>query len=234
MWVFSEIADGIVAGLTGAERQLAEEQAVAGLDSMREIDLHPLIARSIEDLGYGIEREAVFPGQHAAAVKRSARARCDVVVLPEAGRRLEDPAAEQAVLLASEGTLFDGLADEMGPLDEPVAAGEALWLEIKGVAQHAYVEGVPGPNRLYGSKLVRGVMEDVVKLASDPSLWHAAAVMLLFAESEEIARHDLAAVAHQLLDDDVPVGVPEIRGTPILDRVGNAWCGVGVYPVKVG
>lgn len=234
MWRLSEIAEAVAGGILAEDRALVQEQAVHGLDARREIDLHPLIARSIGDLGYGIEREVVFPGELAAGVRKSARARCDVVVLPEPGRRLEDPAAEQAVLNASEGTLFAGLAHDLAPDDDPVPAGEALWLEIKSVAQHAYTDGVPGANRAYATQLVKGVMGDVVKLASDPSLWHAASLMILFAESKAIAEHDLAAIAHTLLDQDAPVGVPEIEGVPILDRAGNAWCGVGVFPVRVG
>jgi hypothetical protein len=169
-------------------------------------------------------------------VRKSHRARCDLVLLPEPGQRLEDPALEQAVLAASEGTLFAEVAHEIeeGRSSPKVPAGEAYWLEVKAVAQHAYVDGVPGPNRAYATQLVRGVMEDLIKLASDPSIWHAGAVLLLFAESEAIARHDLAATAHALLTDDVPIGTPEITGTAIEDRAGNAWCGVGLFPLRVG
>jgi len=237
MWRVSDIAGCIADGIGSGDRALIEEQSVLGLDARREIDLHPLIADSVGDLGLGVDREVLYPGEHTRAVRKSARARCDLVLLPELGQQLEDPAQEQAVLAASEGTLFAGVAHDMHagePTAVTVGAGEAYWLEVKAVAQHAYVDGVPAPNRAYATQIVKGVMDDVIKLASDPSIWHAGVLLLLFAENEAIAHHDLAAAAHAMLSDDVPIGTPEIAGTPIEDRAGNAWCGVGLFPVRIG
>lgn len=235
MWPLSDIARGIAEGLGVADAALREEHSVLGLDARREIDLHPEIADSIGHLGFGVEREVLYPGEHTRAVRKSNRARCDLVLLPERGQRLEDPAHEQAILAASEDTLFAPVAHEIRADrgGDIVAAGDAFWLEIKSTAQHAYVDGVPGPNRAYATQLVKGIMGDAIKLASDAAVWHAGALLLLFAESEEIATHDLAAAGHKLLSEDVPIGSPEITGVPIEDRAGNAWCGVGLFPIRI-
>ncbi|MEM9372573.1 MAG: hypothetical protein AAGA55_02935 [Planctomycetota bacterium] len=236
MWPLSEIASGIAEGLGAVDRALSEEQAVLGLDAMGEIALHPGLADALDRLGFGVLREVLYPGEHAREVRRSERARCDLVLLPEAGQTLRDPAAEQAILNASEGTLFAPVAhriqEEAGA--GVVDAGEAFWLEVKSVGQHAFSDGVPRQNRAYSDQIIHGVRQDIIKLASDPSIWHAASLLLLFTETEEIANHDLAAAAHTMLSDDVPIGAPEVSGLPIDDRAGNAWCGVGIFPVRIG
>lgn len=234
MWRIDEILACMVGGLADWDARARAEQAVHGIDALPEVALHPVFAEALSTAGFGVLREVLYPGEHTAPVRRSARARCDLVVLPEPGMRLMDPAAEQAALLAAEQTLFSGVADELRPAEDGVPPGDACWLEVKAVAQHAFVDGVPGPNRAYADQLVRGATGDLVKLARDPSIWTGAAVVVLFCESEAVARHDLAAVGHRLLDADLPLGAPEIGGTPIDDRAGNAWCGLGFYPLRPG
>lgn len=238
MWRMSDMLAALTDGIGSLDARLLAEQAVHGVDALEETALHPVLGEGISAAGFGVVREVVYPGEHAAGVRRSARARCDLVVLPGPGMVLEDPATEQATLNAGEGTLFAGIAAELAA--EPgrgagvVSPADACWLEVKSVAQHAYVDGVPAPNRTYADQLVRGPMADLVKLAKDPSIWTAASVVVLFCETEEIGRHDLGRLAHKLLDLDAPLGVPDIGGVAIQDRVGNAWCGVGVYPLRVG
>ncbi len=234
MWRMGEILTALVEGVGALDARLRSEQSVHGVDALDELALHPVLAEALSAAGFGVLREVVYPGQHTAPVRRSARARCDLVVLPEPGMALEDPAAEQALLLAGEATLFAGLSAELAPAGGGIAPADACWLEVKSVAQHAFVEGVPGPNRGYADQLVRGPMADLVKLARDPSIWTAAAVVVLFCESDAVAAHDLHAAAHRLLDAELPVGNPEIGGVAIDDRVGNAWCGVGLYPLRAG
>lgn len=237
MWPLSDITAGVAEALASADRALRDEQAVTGLDARREIDLHPSIAAAFPTLGYGVQREVLYPGEHTRAVRRSNRARCDLVLLPEVSQRLEDPAEEQAVLAASENTLFADIAHQINDpsrTSDVVTAGEAFWMEIKSIAQHAYVDGVPSPNRSYATQLVKGLMQDVIKLASDPSIWHAGTLLVVFAEEESIASHDIAAAGHTMLSEDVPIGVPEISGVAIEDRAGNAWCGLGLFPVRTG
>ena len=237
MWRMSEILGSLAEGIGSQDRRLLDEQAVHGLDALDEVALHPLAGEALSAAGFGVLREVVYPGEQAAGIRRSARARCDLVLLPEPGMTLEDPAAEQARLDAAIGTLFaDAAADLALAADAPgvVHAADACWLELKSVAQHAFVDGVPGPNRSYADQIVRGPLADLVKLARDPSVWTGASVVLLFCESESVARHDLNAAAHRLLDADLPLGTPEIGGVPIEDRAGNAWCGIGVYPLRAG
>ncbi len=233
MWRVSAILEASCDAVRSLDETLRDEQAVHGVDSIDEVGLHPVLAGGLMEAGFGVVREVVYPGEHAAGLKRSKRARCDLVLLPEPGLTLEDPATEQAVLNRAEGTLFGELAHAIDESVPRVPAGDAYWLEIKAVAQHAFVDGVPVSNRAYESSLVKGVMGDAIKLAADASIWSAGAMLILFAASEEIANHDLHAVAHRLLDQEVPVGTPEIGGVPIEDRAGNAWCGIGLFPIRI-
>lgn len=232
MWRMSDVLACVEEGVARLDAALLDEQAVHGIDALTEVALHPVLAESLSAGGFGVLREVVYPGEHALPVRRSARARCDLVLLPEPGQSLEDPAEEQAELLGGESTLFAGLAHRMGSTTDRVRSADACWLEVKSVAQLAYVDGVPVPNRAYTDQLVKGPMADLVKLARDPSIWSGASVVLLFCRIEEVGRHDLSQLAHRLLDQELPIGTPEIGGVPIEDRVGNAWCGVGVFPVR--
>lgn len=234
MWRVHDILNAAVDGVGSLNSRLRDEQAVLGVDALDEVGLHPVLAGALMGAGLGVRREVVYPGEHTAPVRRSARARCDLVLLADRGRNLEDPASEQTALSAAEGTLFGAIAHEIQPTRPGVPVGEAFWLEVKAVAQHAYVDGVPGPNRAYGDRLVRGVVCDLVKLAKDPSIWFGAAMIVLFTETQGVAEHDLGVLTNRCLDADLPVAGLEIGGTPIDERVGNGWCGIGVLPVRVG
>ena len=238
MWRMSDMLAALTDGVGSLDARLLAEQAVHGVDALAEVALHPVLAEGISAAGFGVVREVLYPGEHASSVRRSARARCDLVVLPEPGMVLEDPATEQATLNAGEGTLFAGLAAELEVRPTPgagvVTPADACWLEVKSVAQHAYVDGVPVPNRTYADQLLRGPMADLVKLAKDPSIWTAASVVVLFCETEAVGRHDLGQLAHRLLDQEAPLGTPEIGGVAIQDRVGNGWCAIGVFPMRAG
>lgn len=233
MWSAHSILTALVEGLREADERLTDEQAVYGLDALDEVGLHPVLAAGLASAGYGVHREVLYPGEHTAPVRRSARNRCDLVVVPEPGQRLADPAIEQAVLLDAGNTLFGGVAHQMTEAVTATAPGEAFWLEIKAVAQHAQGDGVTS-RRGYADRLVKGPAADLVKLAKDPSIWFGGVAVVLFAESESVARHDLAALAHRCLDAELPVAGIELGGTPIQDRAGNAWCGLGLLPLRSG
>lgn len=233
MWTVPGILAALIDGLREADQRLTDEQAVYGLDAADEVGLHPVLASGLHSAGYGVHREVLYPGEHTAPVRRSARNRCDLVVVPEPGQALADPAVEQAALLAAEDTLFGGVAHEMAGSAPAVSASEAFWLEIKTVSQHAQGEAVM-TRRGYADRLVKGPAADLVKLAKDPSIWFGGVAMVLFAESESVARHDLAAMAHRCLDAELPVAGIELGGTRIQDRAGNAWCGVGLLALRSG
>jgi hypothetical protein len=234
MWSPSEILHQSLDAVRRLDADLRAAQAVHGTDALDERALHPVIAESLSAAGFGVLREVVYPGENAAGVRRSARVRCDLVLVPEPGMVLADPAAEQAALDAGDGTLFAPLADRIGPAPGAVGPGEAFWLEVKSVAQHAYVDGVPAPNRAYAGQLVRGPTIDLVKLAVDASIWTGGVLLVLFCQDEEVGRHDLSTVAHRLLDQDLPLATPEFGGVRIDDRVGNAWCAMGLFPLRAG
>lgn len=107
-----------------------------------------------------------------------------------------------------------------------IAPEDALWLEVKVVAQHAYAGGVPGPNSAYASELKRGPIADCKKLAADPRIVHAAVIVVLFTADMATARHDLPFIVHKALDLDLPVSSPQIRHIRIGERIGNHVCTV--------
>jgi hypothetical protein len=104
-WSWSALADALAAGLARAADALELEQAVRGLDACGELELHPVLQAALRDAGYGVFAEQRFPRDRDQR-KRSAGARCDLVVTPDAATPLDDAA----------------LAD-------------ALWIEVKVVAQ---------------------------------------------------------------------------------------------------
>ena len=87
--------------------------------------------------------------------------RCDLVLTPE-GRHLAKPEAEE--------TLFED--PEEVPLDD------ALWLEVKVVAQFQ----LEGANGNYSSQLLSTVREDVAKLSKDRGILHAGLLIVLFVQ----------------------------------------------------
>lgn len=238
MWDGQEIIAAAAGALREREAALREEQAFAGLDALEEVALHPLLARGFETAGWGVVRERGYPGRwrgrhgrRRALPEDPERDRCDLVLLPRAGQRLADPLraarAEEADLAAREGTLF-ARAELAAPEGDggAVAPGDAYWLEVKVVGQHAYVAGVPGPNGAYASQLLRGPVGDLRKLAGDGEIVRGGALLVLFAADEATARHDLGVLGHRCLDRGVAMRSPLVEGFAIADRVGNGWCAV--------
>jgi hypothetical protein len=168
------------------------------------------------------------------------RLRCDLVLTPEPDQTLADPLAtvRQAddILRQGAGSLFAAHAEtaaaEHVPSPTAVVPEDAFWLEIKTLGQFSYCDGVPGPNTKYGAELVRAIRTDAAKLAEDGMIFHAAVLIVLFAATEEIARHDIAAAIHRCLDRDMPVGSPLFRSVPIADRIGNSVCELALVPVR--
>jgi hypothetical protein len=110
---------------------------------------------------------------------------------------------------------------------------DAFWVEIKCIPQFRYVDGVPVPNTKYAHEIIAGPSEDVIKLASDPLIRHAGVLVVVFNELEVAGPHDLAMSVREMIDRDLPVGMPEIEQLPIQDRGGNAWCTLGLIPVRM-
>ncbi|MCW5755160.1 MAG: hypothetical protein KIT24_10690 [Phycisphaeraceae bacterium] len=222
MWSTVELLEAIAAGLGEHERALAREQAVYGLDALSEVELHPLIASSLERSGWQVVRECVYPGD--AEVKRSARDRCDLVLAPEGASGVRDPVRERQL---SEGTLFA----ECPTRGEEADAEDAYWLEVKTVGQWGLTHGVCCANAGYAAEL-RGLVEDLGKLGRDPVIRFGGVLVVLFTETEAAGAHDLDVVVHQALDRGLPAGVPERSGFAMTDRLGNAWCTVAIVPAR--
>ncbi|MEX0876049.1 MAG: hypothetical protein WD114_01200, partial [Phycisphaerales bacterium] len=131
------------------------------------------------------------------------------------------------------GTLFEAAAVVRGPGPGEIDPGDAYWIEIKAIAQHRYVDGVPGPNGNYARELLTWPRADIVKLASDPAIRHGASLVVLFTEEEESGAHDLSMTMRELIDGDLPVSMPELETFPICEHAGNAWCTLGLIPVRL-
>jgi hypothetical protein len=216
---------------------------VHGLDALEEVELHPLLAAGFHAAELGVLREQPYPHEWRRKLGRRGRGtqdlaerrdrlRCDLVLTLEQNQSLVDPMGVERALVkhrrSIEGTLFEPLtAAESHAVSAQarsgVGPGEAYWLEVKVVGQFAYNAGIPGPNGSYSSEL-RRTLTDLDKLAEDAEIRNAGLLLAMFTIDEATARHDLTRLMHACLDRDLPIGSPEIRHTPIGERIGNHVC----------
>lgn len=209
-WSTPDIADAVCKGLAEQSKRDDIEHAVYGFDARDELGLHPLIVQSLLEEGYGVWPEQRYPG-HQHKSKRSEGLRCDAVLTPD-----HKPLRTESV----RGTLFDD--------DNAIDPQSAYWLEIKTVAQHQ----TDGPFKRYSAELLQPVAKDVKKIWSDRLIQHGGLLLILFTETHEVAEHDLAIWHERCLKKGFPVGPPAVRGLPITDRIGNAWCTAAVFGVR--
>ena len=233
MWSFDEIVHVIQQHLLTVDAELQAEGAVYGLDSLIETQLHPHILQSFTGSHHSAVGEAYFPSTDRTLPVNSARDRADCVVLPEGKNALYDPVDAHKQLAKASGTLFEAVAELPEIKDNECDPGEALWIEIKLVPQFRYVDGVPHPNSRYAHELLTWSREDVIKLAGDPQIRHAGMLLVVFNEEEQAGPHDVGMTVRELINQDLPVGVPAIAQLPIEDRCGNAWCTLGLIPVRL-
>lgn len=210
IWSAADIADAIEAGLQRRRDADDLEQAVYGFDALDELGLHPILFDALGAVGWGVWPEQTYPSDEGKRRKSEGK-RCDCV-LTRRGLPLRDREVR--------GTVFDTIEAE-DPAD-------AYWLEIKTVAQHE----TSGPFRRYSAELLNPVQKDVRKLWSDGVIRHAGLLLVLFTENHEVAEHDLAAWHDRCLRKGLPIGSPAVRGFPIVDRIGNAWCSTAVFGVR--
>ena len=196
-WSWSALADALAAGLARAANAIELEQAVRGLDACAELELHPVLQGALRDAGHGVFPEQRFPRDRHRR-KRSAGARCDLVVTRGSGTPLDD-----------------------------ATAGEALWIEIKVVAQFREL----GPNRSYAHALQAPVWRDVGKLASDPAIAHGLVVLVLFTVDAATADHDLDVWRTRATERGLHLWPRVQRSLPIGDRLGNRLCTVALFPL---
>lgn len=210
VWFISDIADALQSGLRTRFAEIDAEQAVYGIDALQETDLHPVIDRCFTEAGYGSYREIRYPADRTKGRLSTGR-RCDLV-LTKHGQPLQVEAAES--------TLFDA--------QDAVPHEDAFWMEVK--IAHQYRPG--GANRNYASQLAAPVRADVAKLAADPGILHAGVLLILFTASEEIARHDGRMWQERCLHRALPIAAPSWRHISMSNRIGNANCSFGLFPVS--
>ncbi|MFT3787169.1 MAG: hypothetical protein QM770_13535 [Tepidisphaeraceae bacterium] len=201
------LADAIGGVLAQRERDLRDEQAVYGLDSLDELRLHDVLASGLAS-EFGVTREVHYPS--SVGKKLSHRARCDLVLTPH-GRSLK--------LDSKPATLFDP-ADACSP-------DEAMWLEVKAAYQFR------GPDERhggYGAQWRGGVVRDLQKMEAEPLIRHAALLLIVFTQDEAIVAKDLDLFETVLVQKEVLAGFRQARTIRIQDRIGHHCCTAALWP----
>lgn len=229
MWTTPEICERVAASLLAREAALRLEQAVSGLDALPEVRLHAVLAEGLSRDGSVVRREVPYPGKCTAGTLPRERDRCDLVLLPPGETRLIDPLVEANTKAGAIGTLFEAL---VGPIEPGVQPEDAFWLETKVVGQMTVTSGWPGPNRSYGSELVKAITTDLHKLAAQPRIAHGGLVLVVYTDSQRTGEHDVTAALQRCASRSVPMRSPELMHFPITDRMGNANCTVAMIPSR--
>jgi hypothetical protein len=233
MWIHDEITHTIQSHLAVIDAQLTAEGAVYGLDSFNETLLHPYILQSFTTTNHASIGEVYYPSCDQSLPANSERDRADCLLLPNGNKRLYDPVDAHKQLARASGTLFESVAELPAVGDDECTPGDAYWIEIKVIPQFRYVDGVPRPNSRYANELLQWTREDVIKLASDPLIRHAGVLLVVFNQDQQAGPHDVAITVRELLNQDLPVGIPSTAQLGIQDRCGNAWCTLGLIPVRL-
>lgn len=181
MWQAEAILEAAVGALRAREAAFAAEQGYRGLDSLDEVELHPVLADGLArelacDAGAAehgatrVLREQAYPaewrkkrgkrgkqGDQADALPREQdRRRCDLVLIPECAGAAE-PAQGAASTDSSGGSLRDGssrlIADELVGLRRARAEREAL----RGTLFEAVAPEVSGAEEARGGLLAAPV-----------------------------------------------------------------------------
>ncbi len=249
MWSLDLIADAAADALRARDAALREEHAVYGLDAQHELYFHPVIAAGLTTSGFGVLREQPFPHEwfrklrpggpppHAGSSPSPSlalplprdRQRCDLVLTPEPDQTLDDSLTTEKQRRAEaeklEGSLFASLpTSDIAHPTSHIPPESCFYLELKLCGQHTNTSGIPGPNRTYTSDLTRAPLADLKKLAEDHRIQHAGVLLIVFTESEQVARHDINILTHRILDRNWPISSPTLRSFPIPDRMGNTVC----------
>lgn len=210
-WNLPHLVEVIAEAFRRQAKRDDEEQAVYGFDARDELSLHPMIQQALRDAGYGVWPEQRYPADRTPRRRKSEGKRCDIVLTPDA-RPIMDPEAQ--------ATLFSN--------DNDVPLESSYWMEVKTVAQFT----TEGPFANYSKELLSPVRQDIRKLASDPLIFHAGLLLVLFTADEITAVHDLKLWEHRALDRGYPVASPITRHFPITDRLGNAHATIALFRVR--
>lgn len=220
MWSIADVADALARGIEDRAREFDLEQTVRGVDSLDELTLHPILADAIARYAdVSVHRELRYPADRDKRA-RSAGERCDLVLGPR-----------EAVLVGPDDdvNLFKSAEREV---KTTITLDEALWIEVKVVAQFHSPGGVLKPNANYAGQLLSTVRRDVTKLSKDGGILHAAVALVLFVADSHVADNDLRVWQDRCLERGLPIGSPCRRDVRVADRIGHGVCAVAVYPVS--
>ncbi|MCA9279569.1 MAG: hypothetical protein H6815_00935 [Phycisphaeraceae bacterium] len=210
------------------------EQSPVGVDMHTELELHEIIKQQfVADFpDLTCIREQPFPGKPLSGPKLTDRQRCDFVLLPAGSTSIADPEQVRRERAAVADTLFAGSSVEAVTHKGLADPSDCFWLEIK--LARALITGERGvrPNPGWSKELIQLPISDVEKLAEDPLIERSALAILAFGPDERTVCHDLDIALTRALDRGVALRSPIIRGQPITDRIGNAWCSIAVWPVS--
>jgi len=125
-----------------------------------------------------------------------------------------------------------GVGDQLGG-EVRIGPDDAYWLEIKVVGQVCFRAGVPRANEAYASEIVGAACDDVIKLGRDGEIVRGGALVVLMCADRKTALHDLGVAAERCMGRGAERGVtvrsPLFDGFEIEDRIGNRWCGLGLF-----
>jgi hypothetical protein len=210
VWIPEQLVDAIAEAFETEAEGLDDEQAVYGLDTVDELGLHPLIQHGLLTAGFGVWPERAYPAENRGPHNEARK--CDLVLTPTDDQPLLEPAVE--------GTLF---AEERA-----IPPEGAYWLEVKT----AHEQTADGPSSRYASELKQTVTADVAKLASDPKIFHAGVLLILFTGRRSTAEKDLERWHQLVLEKNFPVGAPAIRHMTLQDRSGHGHMAIALFPVR--
>lgn len=231
------ILEALASGLVAHELEVQRLNDVDGLDSLREVDLHPVLAEVLRAAGQGVQREIPYPIVPGKSSRRQDAPRCDLVLTSDPTLTVADE-----YQLAREATrsgksrrdttlpLFAQKAVSAPPAAARADPADAFWLEVKIVGQFCFTEGVPGPNRTYSPELVRALSTDLAKLADRMELPFRGLLLVLFTERDEIATHDVPIALERSAQRGVPFRPPLHHAFSIRDRIGNGSCSLWLFP----
>ena len=206
-WRFDEVADLIGETLAKAEADLRLEQAVYGLDAMKELPLQTLLADGLNAAGkVTVAREVHYPSE---AGKKSARRRCDLVLTPP----------HRPLLVGEETNLFTP-ADACPPT-------EALWLEVK--VAHQFAEGGRRHGG-YGQQWRQATVKDLQKMEIDALIREAGLLLLVFTADEATLAKDLELFEDVLAKKEVLAGFRQVRTVELLERNGHTRATAALWP----
>ncbi|GEM_PF-655880 len=201
------LANDLEVILKQREAELRLEQAVYGLDSLSEVDLHALLASGLAQ-SYEVSREVHYPS--TSGRKLSHRARCDLALTAK-GFPLQ----------------LDSHPPDLFAPKDVARPQEALWLEIKAAWQ--YREG--GVRHAgYGAQWRNAIVADLMKMERDPLIEEGALLLVVFNESDQILAKDLDLLELVLAEKEVLAGFRQVRSVPIQDRIGHRICTVALWP----